>query len=181
VFVGNVTRFGLPKPDHKVLQSHPIMNTQILHHLAHGEMHVKPDVAELRGRRVAFVDGTEEECDVIIWATGYHASLPVLGELAGEVLAPGTLYLNVIPARVPNLYLIGHFESDGGAYPVARLISAPADPSVSRWREALLRSAPPDLSGGITRLATERHSYYVQFDACKHYLDKVLKAVGAAA
>jgi cation diffusion facilitator CzcD-associated flavoprotein CzcO len=187
LLVGNVTRFGLPKPDHKVLQSHPIMNTQILHHLAHGAMHVKPDVMELRGTRVAFIDGSEEAFDVIVWATGYHASFPVLGDLTREVLAPGTLYLNLIPARVPNLYLIGHFESDGGAYPlvsrqgelVARLISAPRDPRVARWREALLRSAPPDLSGGITRLATERHSYYVQFDECKHYLDKALKAIGS--
>src|SRR5258708_10954810 len=29
--VGDLTRYGLPAPDHELLASHPIMNTQILH------------------------------------------------------------------------------------------------------------------------------------------------------
>lgn len=35
---GDLTRLGLPKPDHLALASRPIMNTQILHHLAHGDI-----------------------------------------------------------------------------------------------------------------------------------------------
>src|SRR5207237_1131836 len=36
--VGDLTRFGLPKPDHDVLASHPIVNTQIIHYFAHGKI-----------------------------------------------------------------------------------------------------------------------------------------------
>ena len=35
---GDLTRLGLPKPDHDALTSHPIMNTQVLHHLSHGDL-----------------------------------------------------------------------------------------------------------------------------------------------
>ena len=55
--VGDLRRFGLPAPDHRVLESHPIMNTQILHFLAHGDVAAKPDVVRLDGRRVHFADG----------------------------------------------------------------------------------------------------------------------------
>ena len=36
--VGDLTRYGLPAPDHELLASHPIMNTQVLHHLGHGDL-----------------------------------------------------------------------------------------------------------------------------------------------
>jgi cation diffusion facilitator CzcD-associated flavoprotein CzcO len=48
ILVGNPHRYGLPKPDHKVLESHPIVNSQLLHHLAHGDIQAKPDIKELR-------------------------------------------------------------------------------------------------------------------------------------
>ncbi len=41
--------YGLPAPDHRVLESHPIMNTQVLHYIGHGDLVARPDVAELRG------------------------------------------------------------------------------------------------------------------------------------
>ena len=31
--VGDLTRYGLPEPDHAAFPSHPIVNTQIIHHL----------------------------------------------------------------------------------------------------------------------------------------------------
>ena len=70
LLVGDLRRFGLPAPDHRVLESHPIMNTQILHFLAHGDVTAKPDVVRLEGRRVHFRDGSTEELDLIGWATG---------------------------------------------------------------------------------------------------------------
>ena len=41
---GDLTRFGLNPPDHKVLESHPIVNSQILHYLSHGDLIAKPNV-----------------------------------------------------------------------------------------------------------------------------------------
>src|SRR5690242_443897 len=188
LLIGNLTRYGLPKPDHKVLASHPIMNTQLLHHLAHGDIVAKPDVRELRSRSVVFADGSEEPVDLIVYATGYRASIPCLGTLGGRVLDPRNLLLNIFPAGFPHLFVIGQFETDGAAYPVisrqaelmARVISLGAD-GQSRWLERMRAARPADLTDGMHYLETPRHAYYVQFDAYNHYLDKLLKKLPAGA
>jgi Flavin-binding monooxygenase-like len=73
---GDLTRLGLPKPDHNALTSHPIMNTQVLHHLSHGDLAAKSDIAEFRAHAVLFNDGSEEPVDLALFATGY-AGAPV--------------------------------------------------------------------------------------------------------
>jgi cation diffusion facilitator CzcD-associated flavoprotein CzcO len=184
VLVGDLRRYGLPKPDHKVLESHPIVNSQLLHYLAHGDIAARPDVAELRGSTVRFTDGSEEEIDLIVYATGYRASIPVLDESllpAGTGVAP--FFLNVFHER-PNLYAVGLFETDGAAYPIvskqasliAALIRAESEsPAALQWFGRLRAGAPPDLTGGIRYLKSQRHSIYVQYDEYVHYLEKTLK------
>jgi cation diffusion facilitator CzcD-associated flavoprotein CzcO len=188
LLVGDLGRYGLQRPDHKVLTSHPIVNTQLLHHLAHGDIVAKPDVWELRGDRVAFTDGSEERVDVIVYATGYRATIPCLDDNGESVLRPDQLFLNIFPAGQPNLFVIGQFETDGAAYPVfsrqaelvARLISLGAGRR-ARWLERARAARQPDLTDGVRYIATQRHAYYVQFDAYNHHLDKLLKKLPKAA
>ncbi len=48
MFTGDPTTFGLPTPDHKIHESHPIVNTLVLHHIGHGDIAdcpVRPDRA----------------------------------------------------------------------------------------------------------------------------------------
>ncbi len=42
VFTGDPVRFGFPKPDYKIYESHPIVNSLVLHHLGHGDLRVRP-------------------------------------------------------------------------------------------------------------------------------------------
>src|SRR6185369_10740334 len=106
--VGDLTRFGLPKPDHEALSSHPIMNTQIIHHLAHGDIIARPDVKEFREHSVVFVDGSEEEIDLILFATGYEYRIPYVPEQLFEWRSGHPqLYLNIFNRKVDNLYLLG--------------------------------------------------------------------------
>jgi hypothetical protein len=56
-----------------------------------GDVAAKPNVAELNGDSVRFVDGTEEPFDVIVYATGYKVSFPFFDEQF--ISAPG----NVLP------------------------------------------------------------------------------------
>ena len=77
---GDLTRLGLKAPDHKVLESHPIVNSQILHYLSHGDLTAKPNIARLNGGEVVFDDGSREPIDLIIYATGYRWELPYLQE-----------------------------------------------------------------------------------------------------
>lgn len=185
LLVGDLTRHGLPAPDHRVLESHPIVNSQLLHYLAHGDIAARRDVAELRGRRVRFTDGREEEVDLIIWATGYRPRTPCLDPALLEGGAP-PLFANLLARHAPGLFLVGHFETDGGAYPIvsrqaavvaAAMRARERSPSAATWLDSLMAGPSPDLSGGIRYLASPRHAFYVQFDAYQRYLGRLLKDI----
>ncbi len=189
IVVGDLTRYGLPRPDHKVLESHPIVNSQLLHYLAHGDVTAKPDVRELDGRTVHFTDGSEEEVDLIIWATGYDASFPYLAPGIIDAEDPTrALFANVVHRDAPELYVVGLFETDGGAYPVigrqAELVrgaieARSAGGAAGERLARLLRDARPDLSGGVRYLASPRHRIYVQYEAYTHYLDRLARQLPA--
>lgn len=182
LYLGDLTRLGLPKPDHKVLASHPIVNSQILHHLSHGNLTVKPDVAALEGGRVRFVDGTDEPVDLVVYATGYKPLVPCLSEVLPSH-ADGTpnLFAQMFVPEHRKLFVLGHFESDGAHNPlvslqaqlVAAVIRARRDnrPAYLQFKDELA-GPPPDLSGGLRRLDTPRHHYYAQLEAYAKYLRK---------
>ena len=195
LLVGDLTRFGMPKPDHKVLETHPIVSSQLVLALQHGDVSIKPDIAALEGTHVRFTDGTREPVDVIVYATGYRDAVPFL-TAGGVQLGAGVsgLWINVFARAYDDLFVIGLFETDGAAYPVvskqaelvARYLAAKAhDPGSVAWIDALRREAHPDLRGGVRYLGTPRHAIYVQFDEYIHLLTKLLKrlprASGAAA
>ena len=72
--------YGLPTPDHKIAEAHPTVSGRILDRLAHGAITPKPNIAELRGDRVAFADGSEVEADVVVYCTGYKVTFPFFDE-----------------------------------------------------------------------------------------------------
>ena len=51
---GKVTDYGLPQPDHDVLEAHPTISDDLLTRLGHGDIAVKPNIDAVRrpGRRV---------------------------------------------------------------------------------------------------------------------------------
>ena len=115
--VGDLTRYGLPKPDHDLLESHPIMNTQVLHHLGHGDLIAKPDIEEITEDGVIFKDGSHVELDEIVLATGYQYSVPYLDEVNDEWKdGRPQLYLRIFSRNYDNLYYIGYAEFADAAY-----------------------------------------------------------------
>src|SRR3954471_1087156 len=76
VGVGDMQRYGLPKPEHGVLQAHPTISDDILSRIAHGEIAPKPNIARLTERTVVFADGSEVEADIVIYCTGYKVTFP---------------------------------------------------------------------------------------------------------
>ena len=75
-FTGDPVRFGFPKPDYKLYESHPIVNTLILNHLGQGDLAIRPDVDRFDGRTVHFRDGSSGEYDTVLLATGYTLDYP---------------------------------------------------------------------------------------------------------
>ncbi len=117
---GPQENFGVPKPKHSLLQAHPTVSSELLHLVGHGKIRMKPNVEELRGDRVAFADGSVEEIDEIVYATGYQIRFPFL---APELLDPSDnqvrLYRYVVHPDRPGLYFIGLIQPLGAIMPLA--------------------------------------------------------------
>ena len=77
---GRQENIGLPKPDHRLFETHPIVNSLLQYFVRHGAITPKPDITRLEGNRVYFVDGTDEHIDLLIWATGYQTTFPFIKE-----------------------------------------------------------------------------------------------------
>jgi len=187
---GDLTRFGLQAPDHKVLESHPIVNSQILHYLSHGDLTAKPNVGVLDGSEVVFSDGSRERIDLIICATGYRWQLPYLEEdLVRWAGGRPNLYMGVFSREHPNLFVLGLMESNAAAYQlfdqladlIARAILAERDEGEEAQRfKALMWTDHPNVSGGIRYVRSERHVGYVDFGAFQKQIDRVRRHMGWA-
>ena len=183
--VGSPDQFGLPRPDHKLLASHPIVNSQILLALGHGDVRPKPDLTALEGREVRFKDGSSEEIDLIVYATGYRVSFPFL-EPAHLNSADGRpdFYLHVFHPTYENLFVLGNIQPDSGVWQlmdlqaraVARYIEASrAGGTALRKVRALKRGPPPDLGGGIRYVKSERHRFEVEHSSYRRRLRKLIR------
>jgi amino acid transporter len=177
--VGDLTRLGLPAPDHDLITSHPIMNTQVLHHLAHGDLIAKGDLAALTPTGAVFTDGSEEAVDVVILATGYTYQLPFLDPaLLTWKQGHPQLYLNVFSREHDSLYILGFIEFADAAYKrfdeMAQLILIDIrarETGLGRDELAQLKATDtPDLRGGIAYLDSPRHANYVESNTYQAYL-----------
>ncbi len=184
---GDLTRLGLPKPDHQALTSHPIMNTQILHHLAHGDITAKSDVKEFKERSVVFADGSEEDVDLVILATGYDYALPFLdAELFEWRGGRPQLYLNILHRSVDSLYVLGFTEFADAAYKrfddmAAIIVADIHSRETGENRELLLelrRSHFPDLRGGMQYIDSPRHTNYVDAATYQQALGDLRRKLG---
>lgn len=187
IVAGRPERFGLPKPDHKLLESHPIVNSHILTALGQGDIRPKPDVAALRGREVCFTDGTVEPIDLIIYATGYRVRFPFLEpEHLNPTGGPPDLYLHLFHRDRDDLFVAGMIQPDSAVWPLldlqARAVAAylralRADPPALARVRALKRERP-DLGGGIRYLPSERHRFEVEHATYCRRLRRVIRLLG---
>ena len=49
IAVGDMTDYGLPKPDHKLFEAHPTVSSELLPRLGHGDIAVKPNIDRFTG------------------------------------------------------------------------------------------------------------------------------------
>ncbi len=174
-FSGDPVRMGFPKPEYRMYESHPVVNSLILHHIGHGDVKVRADIERLDGHTVRFKDGNAADYDLILAATGYRLHYPFLAPecLNWQGMAP-SLYLNIFAPGFDRLAVLGMVEASGlgwqGRYEQAELVARYLKGLDSGSAPALALKAakagpPPDLSGGYRYLKLERMAYYVNKDA----------------
>ena len=106
--IGNMQDYGLPEPDHDVLTAHPSVSGEFLTRLGCGDITVKPGLDKLDGDGVRFADGSREQIDAIIWATGYRISFPFLKQNSLAVENNKfPLYRRMVKPGWHNLFFVG--------------------------------------------------------------------------
>lgn len=185
--VGDVRRWGLPKPDHKLFETHPLLNTQLLHYLSHGDIAAKPGVVRFDGPEVVFTDGSRERVDLVVCATGYDMSIPyVPPDYLPWTQGRPEMYLNAFAAR-PGLFGVSYLEVNSSAYTlfdrIANLIGEHLadlrdNPARARTFRELVRTDHPDLSSGVKFVDSPRHTNYVEVRAYKKNLHRVARLMG---
>ena len=112
---------GLPEPKAKTLaEGRTVVNNLLLYWLQHGRVRVVPGISRFDGNTVHFSDGTARYYDTILWATGFHASLPFLDEslIARRGGVPLRYAGGIVPVGLEKLYYIGLSAPRGPQIPV---------------------------------------------------------------
>lgn len=188
--IGKPSDYGLPDPDYRLYESHPVVNSLVLHHLGHGDIKARPDLASIEGRQAVFCDGSRADYDLILQATGYKLDYPFIAreelnwpERAG---AP-QLYLNIFHPQHDDLFMMGMVEASGlgwqGRAEQADLVALfirqcqAGSASAERFRRLKAERAGQRLDGGYAYLELERMAYYVHKDSyrssVKRHIDEL--------
>jgi hypothetical protein len=187
ITLGSPQLFGLPKPDHALFETHPIINSQLFYQLGHGRLRVKPNVAELCGEEVEFQDGSREAIDLIVYATGYDVRFPFI-DAQHLNLRDGVPELDLFmlhPTR-DDLFVIGMIQPNGGIWPLAELQAKVIARSIgldqnSQHGVEQLRAQAKRLSlridGGIRFIQSPRHRIEVDYFSYRETLGRILQSM----
>jgi hypothetical protein len=187
-FVGDPQRLGFPEPDHKLYESHPVVNSMAIFHAGHGDIAVRPDIDRFEGKTAVFRDGTRSDYDLVIAATGYLLHYPFLDrELLNWQGAAPHLFLNCLHPERDDLFVMGMIEATGlgwqGRHEQAEL--------VARYIRGLRDGAPAAaaikaekargfarVTGGLSYVDLPRMAYYVERTAFRKAVTDRIKALG---
>ena len=156
-----VHRWGLD-PQFGPYESHAPINDEFLPCIANGSVVVKPGLTELTQTGARFADGTAEEIDVAIFATGYSIAFPFLSPDLIRV-DPATnrveLFQQMIAPDLPDtVAFLGVLQPQSGFMPViemqARWITA-------LWQGRISLPSKPQMRAAIAKDRQQRERNYV--------------------
>lgn len=187
-FTGDAQRVGFPAPDHRLYESHPVVNSLAIFHAGHGDIRIRPDVARLDGQDVVFADGSRAVYDLIIAATGYQLHYPFIDKdlLNWQGAAPH-LFLNCLHPDRDDLFVMGMLEATGlgwqGRHEQAEMVvryikglrsGHPAAAAIRAEKAAGFQR----VTGGMTYVDLPRMAYYVDRATYRRDVTKRIKALG---
>ncbi|MCP5242676.1 MAG: NAD(P)-binding domain-containing protein [Burkholderiales bacterium] len=185
LLVGSPEKTGLPRPDHRFFETHPVINTLLPYYIAQGDITPMPDIERYDGNTVYFSGASAVEIDKIVFATGYRIHFPFIDErhLNWQSGRP-RLFLNMFHPDYDSLFVSGLIQPDSGQFGLVHWQMCLASQFAAAVRDGqpaaeLLRrhKARPnlDLGGGIRYKNTSRHYLEVEHWHYRRLLQKWIK------
>ncbi|KTC84499.1 flavin-containing monooxygenase [Legionella brunensis] len=118
---GRYPKYRLQKPSCKPLEIHPTINSELLYFIRHGKVLPRRGIEYFEGNTVHFVDGSSDDFDVVIYATGYQTSFPFFDKnlIEYSTATDIPLYRKMMHPEFDNLYFIGLVQPQGCIWPLA--------------------------------------------------------------
>lgn len=102
---GDLRRLGIQRPDGR---THPTLSESIVADIEYNRVAVKPAISAIDGATITFADGSKEDFDVLVGATGYRVHLPFVPEDVVPVKGNHVdLYKRIFVPGWPGLYFVG--------------------------------------------------------------------------
>lgn len=181
VVVGAPSRYrGLPEPSTRNLDKQPpVVNNLLLYWIQHGRITVQPGIDRLDGKTVHFTDGSSNEYDTIIWATGFQPTFPFMDHdlfqwRDGTPLRVGGL---TVPVGLERLFFVGLAAPRGPQLPVysaqseliVRFLELLEDDDFELSAYLAARETPDD------RIDIVRRFWQAQMDGTHRRIDKLTR------
>lgn len=148
---GDLSKLGFKPPTELV---HTTSNATVVTDIAYRRITVKQGIELVEGQRIRFSDGSEEEFDTLIAATGYRIDLDFIPP---DVLRVEDnrldLYLRIVPPGWPGLFFTGFFNTDTA-------LNMVFEHQAQFVREILLGNAALPDAAAMRQAIAERHAWY---------------------
>jgi len=184
---GPPSRYRMPDPDYSIDQAHPTMTDEIPRLVAHDKLTVRPEILRFEGPRVLFKDGTQEEIDTIVFATGYQPVVPFLDEsfVFNKDGSP-RLFVNVVHPEHQGLFFAGLAQANGSMWRLADyqsqlisnlIVAGKHDPESARqFREMLAAKRESARVSGV--VASDRHRLEVNYYDYRRLMKRLNRRFG---
>ena len=180
--IGLPEEHGLPYPDHRLWETHPVINENLYERIHCGALHPVPDVTKFEGNTAVFTDGRHEHIDVVIAATGYKLTFPSISALEQKTRhSVPELFMHFLHPEENDLAVVGMIQPDSGQWGitdlqsqvVARMILADRTTSQAKiWLRKQRQILPRERS--IQYVDSPRHALEVEHFSYSKKLKKLI-------
>ena len=177
--MGKPGQYGLPDPDYRLYESHPVVSPLVSHHIGHGDVAVRTQSTGFEGQTVVFKDGVRQEFNLVMMATGYQLSFPFIDrELLNWQGAAPDFYMNAFHPERDDVFLLGMVEAAGLGWQarseqaelVALYLAAKhKSRQVAEPLQQCIRQNSK-MTGGMEYLKVDRMAYYVHKETYRRQL-----------
>jgi len=179
--LGNPEDFGLPKPDHEPLDAHPSVSGEFLTRVGCGDVNPCGAIEKFDETSVIFTDGTREDIDAIVWATGYNITFPFFN--SNDLIPEDNrfpLYKRMFKSGYPNLAFLAlaqplptlvNFAEQQSKLVTALITGTYALPSDAQMQKTILADEKVHMGHFY---AAARHTMQVDFNT---YVRDLLKEI----